>query len=233
MKIALLWGPFLSDILAFPFLLTYHLLLDPLHGIDLSRPASQSTQKQHVMRVGDAHTRGEKKREMEARQAAGSKAVGCWWSRVRRGRRKWCQRLHEFSMATLWVAGRGVIRSNTDWIFPLPYSYPHSTFGYRYRYYRMWKNDIRIRQNQILDTCRILTDQMILIGYEKTDTVIDKLKRRDWVGERDWGERELGDWGRESWERQRQRCHCRGLTFRWHLVVSCSLSHDWVKVRSS
>ena len=66
---------------------------------------------------------------------------------------------------------RGAIGSDTDRILPLPYPYPHPTFGYGYgyEYWRMWKNDIRIRQNQISDINRILADRMrILIGYVKS-----------------------------------------------------------------
>jgi len=62
---------------------------------------------------------------------------------------------------------RGAIGSDTDRILPLPYPYPHLTFGYGYGFghYAVWKNDIRIRQNRIPDTDRILADQMrILIG---------------------------------------------------------------------
>ena len=63
-----------------------------------------------------------------------------------------------------------------DRILSLPYSYPHPTFGYEY--WRMWKNDIRIRQNQILDMYQILADHMrILIGYVKINTVKEKLDR--------------------------------------------------------
>ena len=70
------------------------------------------------------------------------------------------------------VVRRGVIGSDTDWILPLPYPYPHPTFGYGYGYgygyWRMWKNDIHIRQNRISDINRILADRMrILIGYIK------------------------------------------------------------------
>ena len=68
------------------------------------------------------------------------------------------------------------IRYRSDIALPYPYPHPAFRYEYRYGYWRMWKNDIRIHQNQISDTDRILVDRMrILIRYVKIDTVMDKL----------------------------------------------------------
>ena len=72
----------------------------------------------------------------------------------------------------VYATYNGAIGSDTDRILSLPYLYLHPTFGfgYGYRYWRVWKNDICIHQNQISDMDRILADRIrILIGYVKMD----------------------------------------------------------------
>ena len=54
-------------------------------------------------------------------------------------------------VSSIWISLSNIqasdIGSDTDMIFLLSYPYPHLTFeyGYRYKYWRMWKNDTRIR----------------------------------------------------------------------------------------